>query len=730
MKASSTFGVNQAEALRRRIRLMLFVPLTSAALAMPAQAQAPSQAGADFGLQTKPVQGCAGGSFETVPIFYADPTKVLESLGLVTPLTSGGCGSVMGPNIGSPKSVMIYGDPEGRKQIRQYIGSFDLPRERVHMDLWGVQISSVDKAKLSDVMDQVQRQVDQTREAMQLTYNKFSELSHQSDINPNLQMELVNRGFGDVLRDDPRLSLTQMLLRNAMANDPLQNYDAAALNICNFFAKNFNQIRFSEYNSHEGRTLKAYDNQRIFNDDPKRAFRRPFQGFMSLALHQRFDDNSLTPKCGDGNIGMSFKEALALEPKPPEPYLPANILEKKRAEYKNKFEALRDDPKKRHALTVAQGVQRRRDAIIRFAESYSRYQSYSRNRGNPDVYDPALLAKDASIVDGMLSPIVDAVNRDVEDYFIQPTLLKIRQIVGRNRGVEYAEVGRTTIAGINGNQVEVTTGTITSFDEPTPLRLNKWLTDAAAEQANVEAMFPNLKDVRLGGPASESFVGALPAPQAVLATLPATKALQLLSALSKEEVSWQALSSGIMLKLTPVVLRNQAQATVDVDLTISDPASKNELKTKTESDSATPPSDRKLRPLSRISTSIVKSKVYINTWDLFALSSFNNQTTITGRRWYVPLVGTIWEGAFGDIPIMGGWFSFKRPPQNIQHQSVILTNTLIVPSAMGMASYFNFIDIPSDSNNSNFNLNQTFDPTRSAWPSNLPYSIQTTPGRN
>ena len=696
---------------------MLFIPLTSAALAMPAQAQAPSQEGADTGLQKKEIQGCADGSFETLPIFYADPTKVLESLGLVTPLTSRGCGSVMGSNIGSPKSVMIYGDPEGRKQIRQYIGSFDLPRERVHMDLWGVQISSVDKAKLSGVMDQVQRQVDQTREAMQLTYNKFSELSHQSDIDPELSAQLDILGFEDVLRDDPRLSLTQMLIRNAMAKDPLHNYDAAALNICNFFAENFNQIRFSEFNSHEGRTLKAYDNQRIFNDDPKRAFRRPFQGFMSLALHQRFDDNSLTPKCGDGKIGMTYEEARKLgDPKLLDP---------------RKYPSMEEYNKVRRAATVYQGVERRRNAIKRFAESYRRYRGNLDVRGNPDVYDPALLAKDASIVDGMLSPIVDAVNRDVEDYFIQPTLLKIRQIVGRNRGVEYAEVGRTTIAGINGNQVEVTTGTITSFDEPTPLRLSKWLTDAAAEQANVEAMFPNLKDVPLGGPASKSFVGALPGPQAVLATLPATKALQLLSALSKEEVSWQALSSGITLKLTPVVLRNQAQATVDVDLTIADPASKNESKTKTESDSATPPSDRKLRPLSRISTSIVKSKVYINTWDLFALSSFNNQTTITGRRWYVPLVGTIWEGAFGDIPIMGGWFSFKRPPQNIQHQSIILTNTLIVPSAMGMASYFN--DNRSHSNSpsliQNPIFNQTIDPTRSAWPSNPPYSIPTSPGR-
>jgi hypothetical protein len=502
-----------------------------------------------------------------------------------------------------------------------------------------------------------------------------------------------------------------MLIRIVMADDPLKNYDSTAKNICNFFAGKSSQIRYGLYNSYEGRTLEAYNIQRIFNDDPKRAFRRPFQGFMSLALHQQFDDASLTPKCGDGNIGMSFKDAKALEPKLPDRSLPKGEYEKAWREYQDKKHALWSDPKKRHALTVAKGVERRRDAVLEFARSYHNFQL---KPAGPVSYNPAELANNASIVDSMLSPIVDALNRDVEDYFIQPTLLKIRQIVGRNRGVEYAEVGRTTIAGINGNKVEVTTGTITSFDEPTPLRLSDWLAAAQNEQTNVEGMFPKLKDVPLGGAAAKAFEGALPAPQAVLATLPATKALQLLSALSKEEVSWQALTSGITLNLTPVVMRNQAQAHVDVDLTLADPASEDKTKASTAStDSATPPTDRKLRPLSRISKSMVKSKVYINTWDLFALSSFNNQTTITGRRWYVPLVGTIWEGAFGDIPIMGGWFSFKRPPQNIQHQSIILANTLIVPSAMGMASYFK----------------NSQPPTGYSSPSNVPYSIQTTPGQ-
>ncbi|MFM7643052.1 MAG: hypothetical protein ACKO45_16105 [Cyanobium sp.] len=643
-------------------------------------------------VEAAPGWSCNKGSFENVPIFYSEPSKIADQLNFVAMPQDFNCGKVIGVDIGSPKSIMIYGSPDGRDRIKRFIGSFDLPRERVHMDLWAVQISSANKAKLSDVMDQVQRQVDQTREAMQLTYKEFSELSFlAAERDPTMQQAFVARGFGALMQDDPRLSLIQMLLRLPLAEDPLKNYDRAALDICNFFANDANKIRLALYNSHEGRSLEAYNIQRIFNDDPKRPFRRPFQGFMSIALHQRFDDASLTPKCGDGNIGMSFEDAKALEPMRPDPYLPKGEYEIAWREYQNKLQALLD-PKKMHALRVAQGVQRRRAAVLDFAKSYQNFQL------NPDSYNPAELAKDASIVDGMLGPIVDAINRDVEDYYIQPTLLKIRQIVGRNRGVEYAEVGRTTIAGINGNRVEVVSGTTTSFDEVTPLRLSKWLSDAAGEQKNVDAVLPNLKGVPLGGAASTSLLGTLPAPQAVA----------LLSALSKEEVSWQALTSGITLNLTPVVLRNQAQATVDVDLTIAEPANKSEDK-KTSSSSAN------LRPLSQISKSVLKSKVYINTWDLFALSSFNNQITVTGRRWYVPLVGTIWEGAFGDIPVLGGWFSFKRQPQNVQHQSIILANTLIVPSAMGMASFFQ--------ESSNFPRNpSTFFP-----PSSYPNSLQITP---
>ncbi|MEY4353696.1 MAG: hypothetical protein RLZZ609_1937 [Cyanobacteriota bacterium] len=623
------------------------------------------------------------GSFENISVFYLDSSGQAIKTVLLAMKPTLGCGQVVGVNIGSSRSVAIYGDPLGRASLKRSIGSFDLPRERINMDLWAIQISSTSPAKLTDVMGQVQRVVDQTRDAMQETYKELSALSYQDTRfkpgDPGVD-DLTRLGFEEAIAlgiEPPSLSLTQMLLRLNFADDPIGNYNRAADNICRFFVRKANDPKFRLFNEFEGRELKAYDVQRIFNDDPPRSYRRPFQGFMTAGLKQQFNLNTGQPFCGDG--------------------------------------ALKD---KRDIDRETEALVRRQQAILRFAKEYSQFQ-YDRQN-----YDPSNLAKSASIVDGMMGRVVDAVNRDIEAYFIRPTLFKIRQIVGRNRGVEYAEVGRSMIAGINGQNAKVVSGTISSFDDPTPLRLGNWLNNAKdylGNEGSVPKVLPNLtgpKAGTLGALAPSLSTSSVPLVSSLLSTLPTQNAVAFLAALSEEEVRWQSLSSGIKLDLTPTLMRDQTQAEVKVDLTIADPATFDSAK-----DSKDPTqynniqfagSDKTtMRPLSRISKSIIDTKVYVNTMDLFALSSFNNQTTITGRRWYVPLIGTIWEGAFGDIPVLGGWFSFKRPPQNIQHQSIILTNTLIVPSAMGMASYFN-------GNSSGYGNQQFFEPA--------PKSRQTTHG--
>jgi hypothetical protein len=54
-----------------------------------------------------------------------------------------------------------------------------------------------------------------------------------------------------------------------------------------------------------------------------------------------------------------------------------------------------------------------------------------------------------------------------------------------------------------------------------------------------------------------------------------------------------------------------------------------------------------------------------------------------------PVIGTVWKGFFSGIPVFGDLFSIKKDPKNVQHQSIVLTNSCIVPTAMGIAHLYN-----------------------------------------
>ena len=139
---------------------------------------------------------------------------------------------------------------------------------------------------------------------------------------------------------------------------------------------------------------------------------------------------------------------------------------------------------------------------------------------------------------------------------------------------------------------------------------------------------------------------------------------------------FRALTSGVSLEITPSVLRNSASAELDIKLTTAPQATEKTTE------------DANLRPLSRISQNTVDTTVYVNTLDIFPISTFNSQTTIDGGRTYIPVIGTIWQGIFSGIPIFGDLFSWRNHPRSVQHQSIVLTNSFIVPTAMGLAPLY------------------------------------------
>ncbi|MGK7884895.1 MAG: hypothetical protein AB4057_09750 [Crocosphaera sp.] len=291
---------------------------------------------------------------------------------------------------------------------------------------------------------------------------------------------------------------------------------------------------------------------------------------------------------------------------------------------------------------------RRRRATLEFALNYADVNQ------RPNEFKSEALQKSAENLNLILGLVVDAINRDIEELFMEPTLKRIQEIVGHFGDVSYAEVGRTNVIGLNGIQSSVASTTVSSFDETGPLRLNELLREAGELNQFSQDLFPSIFDEEV----------------------PASSIVSLVAALSADRSIFRALTSGVSLDITPSVLRNSTSAELDISLTTAPQATE----TTTE--------DANLRPLSRISQNTVDTTVYVNTLDIFPISTFNNQTTIDGGRTYIPVIGTIWQGIFSGIPIFGDLFSWRNHPRSVQHQSIVLTNSFIVPTAMGLAPLY------------------------------------------
>jgi hypothetical protein len=594
---------------------------------------------------------------EVVSVYHSDLTKLtqlVQNKGI-------DCAKVIG-TLDNPKSIIISGQetyplPDKNliyaknpikplQLLKEAIAKLDNPLERVNMDIWAIELASADSARLANVMEQINREIDQTRYAMQLTFRELTNMGREITVNPEQRSDtrltqLINKT--DV-SGDQRLSLMDILFRINMANiappqsthkqpitdaeksnnikntkDQILVYDTAASRLCNFLVKDNSKPQlFARFNQYEGGEIKNYEMRRIFTNDPIPPFRRPFQRFQEIALHQRFKPTS-RPKCSDGHL----------------------------TDLKLKLTDGEEGKKERDFERVAvQEWFRRQNTLLNYLDSIKNG-------------DAMRISESAAKLDSILSPIVDALNLDVEDYFIKPTLQRIKEIVGRDRSVEYAEVGKISLSGLNGMKSQVMSTNTNSLDEPTPLRLDKLIQDANEINNSTKNLLPGLSKI--------------PLPTGLNALDPAS-AVSILAALSKEDQRWRTMSNGIDFSITPTVLRDRTSALLDIDF----------KKAKPENESVSISEKNPLRAPSQTSATKLTTKVRVNVMDLFALSSLNNQTTITGRRWNVPIVGPIWEGIFGDIPVVGNLLSPRRPPVNIQHQTIMITNTLIVPSAKGL----------------------------------------------
>jgi hypothetical protein len=280
-----------------------------------------------------------------------------------------------------------------------------------------------------------------------------------------------------------------------------------------------------------------------------------------------------------------------------------------------------------------------RQAVLDFALNYA---SYIRN---PNDFDPFGLQQAADNLDSFIKPVVEDINRDVADLFIEPTLQKIQAIVRNHRDVQYAQAGKTSVAGLDGLPITVRSETVSNFNETTPIKLDEILK--------------------------------------VVDGQPSIPQTELIQALIKDRSQSRSFTSGVSLLVTPNVLRNSTSADLTVSVVFG-PSGADGAPTVVAEAASSSETGGKPQTLSRINQQYVNTKINVNTLDLFPISTFNTQTTKDGGRSTIPVIGTVWQGVFGSIPVLGDLFSWKNPPQNVAHQSILLTNSFIVPTAMGL----------------------------------------------
>ena len=285
-------------------------------------------------------------------------------------------------------------------------------------------------------------------------------------------------------------------------------------------------------------------------------------------------------------------------------------------------------------------------AVLEFAFQYGRLIH------QPQAFDPYYLQQASEALNTRLQSATDAINLDMQDLFVAPTLSRIREIVRRFKDVEYAQVGKTSIASLSGIQADVTTRAVNAFDVTPPLTLSEVLSKASTLSNSVNPFIPKPAD---------NMVGAMPLAQVV----------GLIGAFGEERAVFRELQSGISLQIIPNVLRNMTSAELKVVLQTGDPQV------------TAPPQN--VKPLSRVSQHNVTTSIYVDPLDFFDLSAFASQSTLDGGRGYVPIIGPVWRGIFGEVPVAGKFFSWRRGTKNVFSESLVLTTSFITPTSMGIA---------------------------------------------
>ena len=306
---------------------------------------------------------------------------------------------------------------------------------------------------------------------------------------------------------------------------------------------------------------------------------------------------------------------------------------------------------------------------------------------------PTQLRLRAATADALFKLVMDSFTADVQEMFMVPLLKRLldAQKNGSIRGVSL--VGRTRLVVTSGLQTSLTPDLASYIETTRPAPLTKGILDLAfprtvSGSSATEEKTTSTTDTNT--PANGTTTGTttvtntasdvadkLTGLASVMAKLPASQAIALAAALNPPTPTFSKIAPGIGINVRPSVLPDGGAARLQVNMQVGVETTEFAGNDKAERVLRYPPSDS-------IKSHKVSTDAIVSAFDLFDISSFDISTSTPRPPGYVPVLGT--------LPLIGKAFQWRRKDTQLDHHSLILVNTVILPRAMNLAQFYSSPD--------------------------------------
>jgi hypothetical protein len=583
---------------------------------------------------------------QTVRLYYVrDPASLKAVLDAVKPVLAPEVVITPSAATGGYASLTFAGSYESIRNLRRAVAAIDLPHPTVRFELWSVQLSGSKAQRVAELADEMRGSVAVTQQLMSGYLHALrgcaGTLWDQARDGKGATFRLLNLDFLSSLNaelpapsalaaphhrldytippdEDHVLSLSEVLLAYLAVDGDRWSGERAG-------ARSVLETELSTWYAREKESTA---------DDPDA--REALGNWLRLLARSR----GLELPAGDP-CTADWDEVW--------PLVRPDVL----------LRILCDQP----STDTARG------AVYKFASEYETFIM------QPDRFSPYYLADRAANLDQYLQIAERALSQDLDRIFVQPLLDGLGgEVAGRddrgetglasrhlNRIGGMASVGHTTLTVISDTTATVTGSAVSYFDVSALPQLDaKVLENAAGISAGLQKA---LLGSGTGAPQLTDLWGSQ-------WQLPVVNLASLAMALGQEQETWSVLREGAELEFTPYILPGATRAEVNVHAIVAhdDPAP--------PPTGSTAPAETSLH-LTRVAKHEASTTVYLDTYDLFDLSTLALRTTHPRPDLRLPVLG--------QLPFIGSIFSFPRNPRAVHHESLLIVRASIVPTAMDVA---------------------------------------------